>query len=79
MTDPEKLSMLLGLVALATLWCLRVGEAIVQQQGKRVTKSHGRYERSLFRVGLDFLQGLILQQTLYLREFHFAIKVLMCT
>jgi Transposase DDE domain len=79
MTAPEKLSMLLGLVALATLWCLRVGEAIVQREGKRAIKSHRRYERSLFRIGLDFLQGLILQHNLHLREFRFVVKVLTCT
>jgi hypothetical protein len=79
MTDPDKLSLLLGLLSLATLWCLRVGEAIVEREGGRKTKSHGRFERSLFRIGLDFLQALVLHKTLHLREFRFVLKVLTCT
>lgn len=79
MTDPEKLSMLLGLLALATVWCLRVGEAIELKGKKRQRKSHGRFERSLFRVGLDFLQGLVFESALEKRRSQFVFRVLSCT
>jgi hypothetical protein len=62
-------------LAVATLWCLRVGEAIVEREGGRETKSHGRFERSLFRIGLDFLQGLVLHQTLHLGWIQLVIAI----
>jgi hypothetical protein len=79
MTDAPKLSLLLGLVALATLWSLRVGEAIEEAKGVMKKKSHGRFEQSLFRVGLDFLRGLIFDRLLEKHENRFVFRVLTCT
>lgn len=79
MTDAPKLSLLLGLVALATLWSLRVGEAMQETNGVLKRKSHGRLEKSLFRIGLDFLRNLILDGLLERRENQFVFKVLTCT
>ena len=79
MTDVPKLSLLLGLVALATLWSLRVGEAIEEAKGVMKKKSHGRFEQSLFRVGLDFLRELIFEGVLEKRENWLVFRVLTCT
>jgi len=79
MTDAPKLSLLLGLVALATLWSLRVGEALQEANGVMKKKSHGRFEQSLFRIGLDFLRGLIFDGSLEKRENRLVFRVLTCT
>jgi hypothetical protein len=79
MTDAPKLSLLLGLVAMATLWSLRVGEALQEANGVMKKKSHGRFEKSLFRIGLDFLRGLIFDGLLEKRENRFVFRVLTCT
>lgn len=79
LTNKDKLSMLLGLVSLATLWALRVGEALEEAGGVMKKKSHGRYAKSLFRVGLDFLRGLIFSDTFDKRENRFVFRVLTCT
>ena len=78
-TDGSKLSLLLGLVSLATLWALRVGEYLEVAKGMMKHKAHGRFERSLFRVGLDFLRGVIFGGSLEKREHRFVIRVMTCT
>ena len=57
-TQPDRLSRLLGLLALGFLWCLRVGEQTVA--GKEQVKQHGRRARSVFGCGLDVLRRLLL-------------------
>jgi hypothetical protein len=79
LTSEDKLSILLGLVSLATLWALRVGEALEEAGDVMKKKSHGRYAKSLFRVGLDFLHGLIFSDTFDKRENRFVFRVLTCT
>ena len=79
MVDPKKLGMLIGLVSLGALWALRVGEWLEITTGVMRQKSHGRFERSLFRVGLDFLRGIIFDDDLELWEHRFVFRVLTCT
>ena len=55
-TDPGKLATLLGILALAISWAYRCA---TQSMGRRtiVRKTHGRREKSWFRVGLDALRN----------------------
>ena len=69
----------MGMIALATLWALRVGEALEVSKGVLCRKSHGRLAESLFRVGLDFLRGLIFDGLLGRRENQMVFRVMTCT
>lgn len=69
----------MGLVSLGTLWALRVGEWLETTTNVMRRKSHGRFERSLFRVGLDYLRGIIFDGQLENREHQFVFRVLTCT
>ena len=55
LTDPGKLATLLGILALAIGWAYRCA---TQTMGRRTIarKTHGRREKSWFRVGLDALR-----------------------
>ena len=79
LTQKKKLSLLMGMIALATLWALRVGEALEVSKGVLRRKSHGRLAESLFRVGLDFLRGLIFDGLLGRRENQMVFRVMTCT
>jgi Transposase DDE domain len=79
LVDPKKLGMLMGLVSLGALWALRVGEWLEKTSSVMRRKSHGRFERSLFRVGLDYLRGIIFDGELERREHRFVFQVLTCT
>ena len=58
MSDPEKIKKLIALLALAFLWCHRIGEEKNRQEPIKV-KKHGRRANNLFRYGLDYLRKLI--------------------
>lgn len=79
LTQKKKLSLLMGMIALATLWALRVGEVLEISEGVLRRKSHGRLAESLFRVGLDFLRGLIFDSALGRRENRMVFRVMTCT
>lgn len=53
--ESERLEKLLGLLALAICWSWRAGEKICQTKSITV-KKHGRRIKSVFRVGLDYLE-----------------------
>jgi hypothetical protein len=79
LVNPKKLGILMGLVSLGTLWALRVGEWLEKTNNVMRRKSHGRFERSLFRVGLDYLRGIIFDGGLERWEHRFVFRVLTCT
>lgn len=58
-TDPEKLSTLLVLVALAITWAYRCATRVMGTGAIR-KKGHGRREKSWFRTGLDALRNWII-------------------
>ncbi len=58
-TDPAKLDTLLGVVALAMAWAYRCATAI-KARTDIARKTHGRREKSWFRVGLDTLRRWLL-------------------
>ncbi len=57
----KKLSLLVGLVALAMAWAARVASTRLGTR-KRPRKSHGRYAKSIFRIGLDEIGRLLRTQ-----------------
>ena len=54
----KKLSLLIGIVALAMAWAAKIASAKLGNQ-KRPRKSHGRYAKSIFRIGLDEIRRLL--------------------
>ena len=60
LTHPQRLHLLLGLLAWTLLWALLVGQQL-QQRKPIPIKKHGRKAQSLFRRGLDQLTQIIHQ------------------
>jgi hypothetical protein len=58
-TKPSRIRRLIALLALAFAWSHLVGEKRALAEGLPATKAHERRARSLFRYGLDRLQGII--------------------
>ena len=78
-TQPEKLSLLLGVMSLAIFWALQAGVWLEQHSKPLKLKKHGRLEQSLFRYGLDKLRQLIFQHTLDSAQASPFIRLLTCT
>jgi len=55
-TDPEKLKKLMAVMAIAVLWCLRIGYWKHGPYNQLPLLSHWRPEKCLFRYGLDLLR-----------------------
>ena len=54
----KKVCLLIGLVALAMAWAAKIASAKLGTR-KRPRKSHGRYAKSIFRIGLDEIRRLL--------------------
>jgi Transposase DDE domain len=78
-TQPEKLSLLLGVMSLAIFWALQAGTWLEQHLKPLKAKKHGRLALSRFRYGLDYLRRLILQQILDSAQALPLIHLLTCT
>jgi hypothetical protein len=76
--DPERLSRLVALLAIALCWAFRTGEWLAQQKPILI-KSHGRKAKSIFRAGLDHLQRLVMNFDSMLDEFLSVLQFLSCT
>ncbi len=62
LTETERVSRLLCLLGLAFCWAILSGKmATARKPLKR--KKHGRLEKSLFRVGIDYLRRLLCRPT----------------
>ena len=59
MTDPDRISKLIALLAIAFCWAYLTGEWLHHQRPIKL-KKHGRKEISLFRYGLDHLREILL-------------------
>jgi len=59
LTVPSRIRRLIGLLAIAFAWSHLVGEKRAETCGLPPRKAHGRRSRSLFRYGLDRLQGIL--------------------
>lgn len=73
--DDERLERLLALLALAFAFAYRVGEWLVERNPLRV-KRHGRKERSVFRLGLDYLAEVLLNLPYKRDEFCRCLRTL---
>jgi hypothetical protein len=58
MTDPKKLSMLLGVVTIAFCWAYKMGDYIDEEKEIK-RKNHGRRVRSVFKTGHVYLRNLL--------------------
>lgn len=79
-TEPERLSRLLGLLALAFCWAFAAGVWLAQAAPLKV-KKHGRPAMSLFRRGFDWLRRLLMPLCGQKRQpdFKKALQFLSCT
>jgi len=78
--ESERLEKLLGLLALAVCWAWLAGEKI--SQTKPITiKKHGRGAKSIFRVGLDYLEQVFRNAVRFAKskETQEFILILSCT
>jgi len=76
--DPDRLSKMVALLALLTLWAFKVGQW--QQTFTPIRKkSHGRPAKSLFRLGLDTLRATIFGQRFDDPPWLFFLQLLSCT
>jgi len=82
LTNPRKISKLMLMLALALCLAMLMGEIQVEQL-KRVSlklKNNGRYEKSLFRIGLDALQNILFNLKIpdKRRCFNILVNLLSC-
>ena len=74
MKNPDKISTLFSILTIAFTWTHIVGEWLNKKNPIKV-KKHGRKSKSLFRLGLDFLQKILFNLyhdfPLLLRSFQF--------
>jgi hypothetical protein len=59
MTEPDRISKLVALLAIAFSWCHMTGEWLHNQKAIMI-KKHGRKAISIFRYGLDKLREILL-------------------
>jgi hypothetical protein len=79
LTDPERLSKLVALLALAFCWCHKIGEWLNEQKQLKL-KKHKRKPKSTFRRGFDWLRRIITNFTHFdLTDWKRVIKLLSCT
>jgi hypothetical protein len=78
LSDTERISKMLALMAIAFCWCYRLGEWMHQQKEIPV-KKHGRLAKSLFRNGLDYLRNILINLISKYSNFIHATSFLSCT
>jgi hypothetical protein len=79
LTEPERLSRLIALLALTFCWCHRIGEWLHQQKALKL-KKHGRKPKSIFRRGFDYLRRVIVKFSSFdVEAWQNVIKLLSCT
>jgi len=77
-TDPQRLSKLLALMALAMCWAMKVGQWLHTHTPLKV-KKHGRREKSIFRYGFDHLRSVVNDLDIKHRQFLECLQFLSCT
>ncbi len=81
LTRGERISSLLSLLTLATVWGLLAGEIAARNTPPKI-KKHGRHEKSIFRLGFETLRNCFCQMTTNLRQkqrFQQLTLLLSCT
>lgn len=71
----HSLCKLLALLAIAFTWAMRAGLWLHQKKPLKC-KAHGRREKSLFRLGFDFLRHLCFDFALHRADFRHALQLL---
>jgi len=81
LTKSERVSNLLSLLTLATVWGVLSGELAARQAPLKI-KKHGRLEKSIFRLGSETLRNCFCQLTVNLKQkqrFQQLTLLLSCT
>ena len=65
-------------MTLALCWAVKIGEWLHQLHPIKV-KKHGRFAKSVFRYGLDYLRSIVTDLDLKQNEFLFSLQFLSCT
>ena len=81
LTHGRRISSLLSLLTLTIVWGLLAGELTARQTPPKV-KKHGRFEKSIFRLGLETLRNCFCQMTMEFRQkqrFQQLTLLLSCT
>jgi hypothetical protein len=68
----ERVDKLFGILALAVAWAIKTGE-LENDQNPVKTKKHGRPQKSLFRLGCEILQEILMEVTSYSKIDIFSI------
>lgn len=76
LTDQEKVSRMVAVLALAYCWSHKTGEWQSEQGKGLKVKKHGRLEKSYFRHGLDLLQRLCIGAETCLKTLNRCIKLM---
>lgn len=79
LTKRTRIERLTYLLSLALSLAIKTGELKIREKPLK-TKNNARYERSIFRIGLDYLQNLLVNLHLPFkwREFNILAKLLSC-
>ncbi len=75
---PKKISKLMALLTIAYCWAYITGEWVTQHSPIKI-KSHGRKERSVFRVGLNTLGEIVVHIHRKIKQFQKFARLLSCT
>ena len=75
LTNTDKINNLLGIVAIGFTWAYLTGELECEKRPIKI-KSHGRKEKSIFKVGLDYLHRILLYKWKYIKEYVEIIAIL---
>lgn len=79
LTEPERLSRLLAMLALTFCLCHKLGEWLHQQKALKL-KKHGRKPKSIFRLGFDKFRSMITNFTHFdLATWQKLLQLLSCT
>lgn len=78
LTNLDRVNKLMALLAIAFTWAYLTGEW--KSKNKRIRlKTHGRKEKSVFRLGLDVLGEIMTYASKKNKEYKQVIKLLSCT
>lgn len=80
LTRPERIQTLLMLLGVTLCFALKSGEVETQRKPLK-KKKHGRYGKSLIRIGLDALRELLLNLSIRMKgdQFNLLANLLSCT
>ncbi len=81
LTKPERIKRLLAVLAIAFCWAHRAGEAQDELQPIKL-KKHQRPAKSIFRLGLDWLNDRLFKWTYHFENqenLHFAFNLMACS